>query len=64
MNLFEAIDLHYDLVDFGERPAFAEKIRGEIDETEWKNVDHVWFLSAQHPNQFPEWLRMVNLLTS
>ena len=71
VNLFEAIDLHYDfvvnkldLVDLGERPAFVEKIRGEINEAGWKNVDHIWFVSAEHLNQFPEWLQMVSHLAS
>jgi predicted GTPase len=70
LDLFEAIDLHYDVIinkfdaiDFGERAAFQEQINEEIKAFQWKNVDHVWCVSAKHPEQFPDWLQMVNYLT-
>ncbi len=70
LDLFEALDLHYDIVinkfdtiDFEERTAFREQINGEINEFQWKNIDHVWCISAKNPEQFPDWLEMVNYLT-
>jgi GTP-binding protein EngB required for normal cell division len=70
INLFEALDLHYDiavnkfdLINFEERPAFRAQIEQEVQIPQWKNLDHVWFISAQHPDQFPDWLQMVHHLT-
>jgi GTP-binding protein EngB required for normal cell division len=70
LDLFEVIDLHYDIIinkfdtiDFEERAAFREQINEEIKEFQLKNIDHVWCVSAKHPEQFPDWIQMVNYLT-
>jgi len=70
LDLFEAIDLHYDIIinkfdeiDFEERATFREQINEEIKEYQLKNIEHVWCISAKHPEQFPDWLQMVNYLT-
>jgi len=70
LDLFEVIDLHYDIIinkydtiDFEERAAFREQINEEIKEFRLKNIDHVWCVSAKHPEQFPDWIQMVNYLT-
>jgi GTP-binding protein EngB required for normal cell division len=70
LNMFEAIDLHYDVIinkfdaiDFEERTALREQINEEIKESQLKNIDHVWCISAKYPEQFPDWLQMVNYLT-
>jgi GTP-binding protein EngB required for normal cell division len=70
LDLFEAIDLHchiiinkFDAIDFEERTAFREQINEEIKECQLKIIDHVWYVSAKHPEQFPDWLQMVNYLT-
>jgi hypothetical protein len=35
----------------------------KINEYQWKNIDHIWGISAKNPEQFPDWLAMVNYLT-
>jgi GTP-binding protein EngB required for normal cell division len=69
-RLLDAIHLRYDivinkfdLVPVEERQKFKQKINQQIRECELRGVDHVWYVSALNPNQFPHWLLMINSLT-
>ena len=71
LRLLDALNLHYDIVvnkfdsiEVEEREPFLNQILGEIAEAQFKGVRNVWCVSAQHPQQFPDWLQMVNYLTS
>lgn len=70
-RLLDALNLRYDIVvnkfdtvPFEERQAFKKKIDQEILQCHLQGVDHVWYVSALHPQQFPHWLVMVDSLTS
>jgi GTP-binding protein EngB required for normal cell division len=70
-RLLDAINLRYDIVvnkfdsvPLEERQEFKQKIHQEIRECELQGVDHVWYVSALYPKQFPHWLVMVDSLTS
>ncbi|CAF4170038.1 unnamed protein product [Rotaria sp. Silwood2] len=69
-RLLDAIGLHYDVVvnrfdevAMEERDAFKQQINNEVTECKLKGVDHIWFLSARNPPQFPDWIEMVDYLT-
>ncbi|CAF4560103.1 unnamed protein product [Rotaria sp. Silwood2] len=71
MKLLDEIGLRYDIVfnkfdkvDEEERTAIQQQIRSEIKSLGLKGVDHVFFVSSKHIQMFPDWLTMVNLLTS
>jgi GTP-binding protein EngB required for normal cell division len=70
-RLLDAIDLTYDivvnkfdLVPVEEREAFKRQVDQQIRECDLKGVNHVWYVSAQNPRQFPHWMVMVYSLTS
>lgn len=70
-RLLDAINLRYDilvnkfdLVPFQEREQFKQQINQQIRECNLQGVDHVWYVSALNPQQFPHWLVMVDSLTS
>jgi GTP-binding protein EngB required for normal cell division len=70
-RLLEAINLRYDivvnkfdLVPIEERQQFKDQIHKEIRECDLQGVDHVWYVSAINPKQFPHWLVMVDSLTT
>ena len=70
-RLLDALHLSYDivlnkfdLVPFEEREQLKKQIDREIRQANLQGVEHVWFVSAQNPNQFPHWLVMVDTLTS
>ena len=69
-RLLDAIELHYDIlvnkfdtVPFESRDSFKQKIRGEVQQCGLKGVKNIWFVSAENPKQFPDWLAMVHFLT-
>ncbi|CAF1470391.1 unnamed protein product [Adineta steineri] len=68
-RLLYAIHLRYDivvnkfdLVPIAERQIFKQKIDKQIRENNLQGVDHIWYVSALNPNQFPHWLVMVDSL--
>jgi GTP-binding protein EngB required for normal cell division len=70
-RLLDAINLRYDIVvnkfdsvPVEERQTFKEKLNQQIRECNLQGVDHVWYVSALNPQQFPHWLVMVDSLTS
>ena len=70
-RLLDAIDLDYDivvnkfdLVRFEERESFKAKIRDEVTQCKLKGARNIWFVSAENPDQFPDWIQMVHFLTS
>lgn len=70
-RLLDAINLRYDivvnkfdLVPIEERKEFKEKVNKQIRECKLEGVDHVWYVSAHNPQQFPHWLVMVDSLTT
>jgi GTP-binding protein EngB required for normal cell division len=71
MKLLDAIELHYDIVvnkfdtvDEDEQTKFRKQIDKEIETMGLKGVDHVFFVSAKHPRQFSDWLKMVDYLAT
>ncbi|CAF2822994.1 unnamed protein product [Rotaria sp. Silwood2] len=70
LGLFNVLGLTYDIVvnkfdsiDTEERETFRQQILKEIEEYQLKGVHQLWCVSAKHPEQFPDWLQMVNYLT-
>ncbi|CAF1442147.1 unnamed protein product [Adineta steineri] len=70
-RLLDAIQLRYDiivnkfdLVPIEERQIFKQKIDKQIRENNLQGIDHIWYVSALNPNQFPHWLVMVDSLTN
>ncbi|CAF4655138.1 unnamed protein product [Rotaria socialis] len=72
MKLLDAVGLDYDIVvnkmdqyeDEKERAVFCNKIKSEVQTLKLKGAEHIFFVSAKFPKQFPDWLDMVNYLTS
>jgi GTP-binding protein EngB required for normal cell division len=71
MKLFDQINLHYDiivnkfdLVDEEEQTPFREQIRREVKTLELKQLNSILFLSVKYPQRFPDWITLVNYLTS
>jgi GTP-binding protein EngB required for normal cell division len=71
MKLLDAIGLDYDVVVnkmdlYSEEqiPKFCEKIRKEKETIGLKGLGRIFFLSAEYPNQFSDWLDMLNYLTN
>ena len=69
-RLLDAINLNYDvvvnkfdLVPYEERETFKKKIRDEVETCKLKGARNIWFVSAENPNQFPDWIQMVHFLT-
>ncbi|CAF3812430.1 unnamed protein product [Rotaria magnacalcarata] len=69
-RLLDAINLRYDivvnkfdLVAVNERDTFKQQVQNQICECGLRGVNHVWYISAQNPRQFPDWMMMVNSLT-
>lgn len=71
MKLMDAIGLNYDIVvnkldiiNSEQQQKFCQQIQNEIVSLGLKRVDNVFFISAQYPNKFPDWNKMVNYLTN
>ena len=71
MKLLDAIGLRYDIVfnkfdniDEEDQPKVQQQIKQEIISLGLKGVDRVFFVSAKKPQMFPDWLKMVDLLTN
>ena len=71
INLFEYLELSYDivvnkfdLIDVDGRKAFQAKIRKEVKLPEWKHLHRVWFISAAQPGRLPDWLPLMDRLTT
>jgi GTPase Era involved in 16S rRNA processing len=70
MRLLDDLGLGYDIiinkfddVDEDERSKFQRQIQREITSSGLKQKKNVFFLSAQNPKMFSDWLRMVDYLT-
>jgi GTP-binding protein EngB required for normal cell division len=70
-RLLDAIDLKYDIivnkfdsVPLEEREQFKAKIQNEVTLNNLKGVNHIWYVSAENPKQFSDWITMVDYLTS
>ena len=61
---FDIVVNKFDLVPFEEREPLKKQIHREIQQANLQGVEHVWFVSAENPQQFPHWLVMVDTLTS
>ncbi len=71
MKLLDELNLQYDIVvnkfdavDENERQGLKDQIQHEIQTLGLKKVNNVFYVSAKHPQMFPEWIDMVNYLTS
>ncbi|CAF1420850.1 unnamed protein product [Didymodactylos carnosus] len=69
-RLLDAINLRYsiivnkfDLVPAEQREQFKEKIQLEVRTCGLKGVDRLFFVSSMNPQQFDDWLKMVDYLT-
>ncbi|CAF1376926.1 unnamed protein product [Rotaria sordida] len=54
----------FDEVGEDEQHAFREQVHREIQALGLKNVNKVFFVSAKHPQMFPDWMTMVDYLTN
>ncbi len=68
-RLLDAINLRYDiivnkfdLVKEEEREKFKHQIKQQIIDCKLKGVNRIWFISAENPNQFPDWNNMIDYL--
>jgi GTP-binding protein EngB required for normal cell division len=71
MKLLDAIGLDYDIVvnkmdlyEEEDRLEFCAKIQKEKETIGLKGVGRIFFVSAKFPQQFPDWLHMVDYLTN
>ena len=60
---YEIIVNKFDHVDENEQSKFKRQIRREIESSELERMKNVYFVSAQHPKMFTDWLTMVKNLT-
>jgi small GTP-binding protein len=70
-RLLDAINLQYDivvnkfdLVKLEERETVKTQVRQQIVDCKLQGVNRVWFVSAENPRQFPDWIAMVDYLTN
>ena len=70
IRLLDSLGLGYDLVvnkfddiEEHERRKFQRQIRDEITSLGLEQMKNLFFLSAQHPKMFSDWLTMINCLT-
>ncbi|CAF1159430.1 unnamed protein product [Adineta steineri] len=70
-RLLDAIQLRYDiivnkfdLVNLEEREKVKVQIKQEIINCKLQGVNHIWFISAENPRQFPDWINMIDYLTN
>lgn len=70
-RLLDAIHLNYDivvnkfdLIRYEERDAFKAKIQAEVQDCKLVGVKNIWFVSAENPNQFSDWMAMLHYMTS
>ena len=70
IRLLDSLGLGYDIivnkfddVDQDEQSKLKRQIKDEINSFGLKRMKNVFFLSAQHPKMFADWLTMVNYLT-
>jgi GTP-binding protein EngB required for normal cell division len=70
-RLLNAINLKYDIivnkfdtVPVEERDSFKTKIQDEVMKSGLKGVNHIWYVSAENPRQFSDWINMINYLTT
>ena len=54
----------FDLVDEKDREKMKAKIESEVQQLELKRVKKIYFVSAKHVTMFPDWLKMVDELTT
>jgi small GTP-binding protein len=71
MKLLDELNLQYDIVvnkfdnvDEDERQGLKDQIQREIETLQLKKVNKVFYVSAKHPQMFPDWIEMVNSLTN
>jgi GTP-binding protein EngB required for normal cell division len=72
IELLEAIEVPYDIVvnkfdqvPENEREKFKQQIQMEVITAKLKFVNSkIYFVSAKNPQEFPDWIQMVNYLTS
>jgi GTP-binding protein EngB required for normal cell division len=69
-RLLDAINLNYDIivnkfdtVPLEERDKFKAKIQDEVTKGDLKGVNNIWYVSAENPRQFPDWINMIDYLT-
>ncbi|CAF1475815.1 unnamed protein product [Adineta steineri] len=65
-RLLDAVHLRYDIIvnKFDLVPIEERQIFKQIRENNLQGIDHIWYVSALNPNQFPQWLVMVDSLTN
>ncbi|CAF3432471.1 unnamed protein product [Rotaria socialis] len=71
MKRFDQIDLHYDIIvnkfdlaDEEDQAQFREQIRSEVKSLGLKQLHSLFFLSAKYPGRYPDWINLVDYLTS
>ena len=67
MKLLDAAGLRYtivvnkfDRIQEKDRDVFQNQVRREITEIGLQGVENLYFVSAIHPNMFPDWSKMLN----
>ena len=70
IRLLDSLGLGYDIivnkfddVDDDERSNFQRQIQDEIESSELERMKNVFFVSAQYPKMFTDWLKMVDNLS-
>jgi GTP-binding protein EngB required for normal cell division len=71
MKLLDEIGLRYtivlnkfDKVEQEEQDDVRKQIRSEVEKIGLKGVENLFFVSAKHPNMFPDWIGMNTFLTN
>lgn len=71
LSVLDAINLSYDIVvnkcdnvPSQEWDQFKNKIKNEAQSLGLKGVKHIWFVSANSPEEFPDWSDLKNCITA
>lgn len=71
LSVLDAVNLSYDIVvnkcdnvPSQEWDQFKNKIKNEAQTLGLKGVKHIWFVSANSPEEFPDWSDLKNSITA
>jgi small GTP-binding protein len=60
--LYDIVFNKFDKVGKEEQDEVKKQIRSEVEKVGLKGVDNIFFVSAKHPDMFPDWMAMIKYL--
>lgn len=71
IKLLDEINLEYDIVvnkfdqvKESEQQKFKDQIQREVEPLQLRKLNRIFYISAEYPERFPDWIEMVNYLTN